>query len=422
MTDVRGERDAAHSVVLHLEEATARVGVVLLFIALLTPAITVLTKDALLAWLTATSPCVECLAVYEPGAWISIRWTAGLLIATLLSTPLVAFNIHAFVRPALLPKEAIRFRFGLMCFVTVVVGVSLYTGTTLAPIIFRFAVSSAESASLVQALDAAALARLTLSAMWILSLTVGTVSLTLAAGVVGRLHEGTASSWRWRVHVPITLVIISTTWMATTGVRWPMAIVVFGVLECGLLPFVRRSPTVCEEVMDQMGARRRLMVVDCSCEGALIQPDVAAPRPFLHHRSTALCASLKERESVVERAKDLRVTDVIVAGCTSAPCPDGFRSALQSVGCSLRGLDVRRSEFVRTVTNARAAREQRDVLLHGLIDPWSEAKAASRLDEALTALPSSIRIVDRPLTMGVNEIARPWDANGSSIQTNPLRS
>jgi len=417
VSDIRNERDAERSLLLHLEEGTARLGFVVLFVAVLTPFITAYTKEFLLTWLQGMSPCVTCLTVYEPGAWISIRWTAGLLMATMLSTPVMAWNIRAFVRPALLPLEARRFTIGLLLFVAVVVGASLSTATFLAPSLYQSAVQSAEAASLTQALDAASLARITLAMMWILSLTSGALVLTLAAGVVGLLDEGNVAQWRWRVNVPLTLILISTTWMTTTGIRWPMALVVFGVLEVGLLPFSQRPARSCPEVLDNDGARRRLMLVECACDGALNFGDTSPPHPFVHHACANLCGSLKERESVVERAKDLRLTDVIIAGCTTEPCPSGFGEALRSVGCNLRGMDLRRVEFVRTDPTSSSARQQRDMWIAGILDPWSEQQMLRRVRAAMDELPDATKFVHRPTTLRGRTFALPKDAPMSMVQT-----
>jgi len=414
---IRNERDVERTLLLHLEEGTARLGFVVLFVAVLTPIITAYTKEFLLAWLQTTSPCAACLTVFEPGAWISIRWTAGLLMATMLATPLMAWNIRAFVRPALLPLEARRFTAGLMVFVAVVVGVSLTTAMFLAPWLYQSAVQSADAASLTQALDAASLARITLALMWILSLTSGALVLTLAAGMVGLLDEGNITSWRWKVNLPLTLILISTTWMTTTGIRWPMALVVLGVLEMGMLPFSKRPVRACPEVLDNDGARRRLMLVECSCDGALAFGDRKPPHPFVHHACANLCGSLKEREAVAERAKDLRLTDVIVAGCTTEPCPAGFGEALRSVGCNLRGLDLRQVEFVRTDSTSRSARQQRDLWIAGVLEPWSEEQMMLRVRAAMDEMPEATTFLHDPTTLRGGTYALPLHAPMSMVQT-----
>ena len=120
---------------------------------------------------------------------------------------------------------------------------------------------------------------------------------------------------------------------------------------------------------------------------------------------------------MVERAKDLRLTDVFVAGCTTEPCPAGFGEALRSVGCKLRGLDLRRVEFVRTDATSTSTRQQRDLWVAGVLDPWSEQQMVLRVQEAMDEMPSETKFVLDPITIRDRTFALPLHAPMSMVQT-----
>jgi len=378
VADLRLESDRDQTVVGHLEEFSARVSIVLVALAALTVVLSQRIDGFLMEWLDALAPCSDCMVVFEPGAWIGLRWTSAIVIAGVLTLPLVVQQAVAFASPALLPGERRRLTFGLVATSSLGMAVAVWFGLRAAPWLYTQAMVTVQSTGLVLALDAVGLVELTLAMMWILALLGAASGASLGAGLLGRLDRERVVMWRWRISLPIVLLMVGSTWVTMNDLRWPLAIVGALVLELPLMPWRNTEPRWLPTVFDGDGTRRRLLVVDCACEGAFGAARCPPPAEFGHCTTRGLCHRPRERTALLERVQDGNATDVVVVGCTTAPLPSRFHDAIHSSGARLRGLNLRAVEHRRPGIDADAMTAQRDLALNAMVDPWSEESAYER--------------------------------------------
>ncbi len=404
MADLRLESDRDVSIVGHLEEFSARVALVLIVIVGFTAALSLHTDALLMWWLGELSPCEDCMVVFEPGAWIGLRWTMAIVCATVLSIPLVVHQSVTFASPGLLPMERKRLRNGMVATSTLGVCIALWFGWSGAPWLYEHAMTTVDATGLVLALDSVTLVELTLAIMWILALLGATAGAGLGAGLLGRLDRERVTAWRWRVSLPVVLLIVTSTWTTTHDLRWPLAIASAVVLELPLLPWRTTPPRGLPTVLDGEGARRRLLVVDCACEGAFGTPTHPPEASLGHHVARGLCVRYQERTSLLERIQDGRASDVLIVGCSTEPLPLKFKEAIHSTGASLRGLDLRSIEHRRPSIEPATMTAQRDLALAALVDPWSESAARQRTKACLEGLDRDIVYGPRPATLHPDQL------------------
>ena len=241
MADLRLESDREVSIIGHLEEFSARVALVLIVIVGFTAALSLRTDALLMWWLGELSPCKDCMVVFEPGAWIGLRWTMAIVCAAVLSIPIVVHQSVTFASPGLLPMERKRLRNGMVATSTLGVCIALWFGWSGAPWLYERAMVTVDATGLVLALDSVTLVELTLAIMWILALLGATAGAGFGAGLLGRLDQERVVAWRWRVSLPVVLLIVTSTWTTTHDLRWPLAIMRAIVLELPLLPWRTRD-------------------------------------------------------------------------------------------------------------------------------------------------------------------------------------
>ena len=384
MADLRLESDREFSVIGHLEEFSARTAFVLMVLVVLTAAISLRTDGLLMWWLDQLAPCTDCMVVFEPGAWIGLRWSMAIVCAAVLILPLSVHQAVTFASPGLLPTERKRLRNGLVAASGLGLGIALWVGWQAAPWVYAQAMTTVESAGLTLALDAVTLVELTLAVMWIMALLGAACGATLGAGLLGQLDHEKVAMWRWRVSLPLVLLIVTSTWTTTHDLRWPLAIASAILLEMPLLPWRNTPPRGLPVVLDGDGARRRLLVVDCACEGAFGAPTHPPEANLGHHLARGLCVRYQERTALLERIQNGRASDVVIVGCSSEPLPERFKVAVASTGANLRGLDLRQVEHRRPSIEPASMTQQRDLALSAMVDPWSTSAAGERTSVCLS--------------------------------------
>lgn len=404
MADLRLESDRDQSVVGHLEEFSARVSIVLVVLAGLTVLLSQRIDEALMQWLDALAPCSDCMVVFEPGAWIGLRWTAAIVFAGVLTLPLVVQQAVAFASPALLPGERRRLTFGLVATSTLGMAVAVWFGLRAAPWMYTQTMTTVHSTGLVLALDAVGLVELTLAMMWIMALLGAASGASIGAGLLGRLDRERVIMWRWRISLPIVLLMVGSTWVTMNDLRWPLAIVGALVLELPLVPWRNTEPRWLPTVFDGDGTRRRLLVVDCACEGAFGPAVRSPPAEFGHCTARGLCARAHERTALLERVQDGNATDVLVVGCTTAPLPERFHEAIHSSGATLRGFNLRAVEHRRPGIDPDAMTAQRDLALSAMTDPWSEEAAHERTMQHLATVENEVTFGALPASLPTGQL------------------
>ncbi|MAI09319.1 MAG: hypothetical protein CMA08_01895 [Euryarchaeota archaeon] len=339
MADLRLESDQDLSLVAHLEEFSARITLVLLILIIGTVVLAQHADTMLVRWLDVLAPCTSCMVVFEPGAWIGLRWTSAIVCAGVLTLPLIVHQAVSFASPALLPGERRRLTLGLTCAATIGVGIGVASGGFAAPYVYANAMQTVDSAGLVLALDAVALVQLTLALMWITALLGAASGAALGAGLLGRLDRERVVAWRWRISLPLVLLIVGSTWATTNELRWPLAVMCAVVLEVPLLPWRRREPQTLPAVLDHEGRRRRVMVINCANQGAPIPHAQFNNRMYRYSTSKRLGDHQRARTVLIERIQNGAATDVVLLGCPEESLPARFVEAVASTGAGLHYMD-----------------------------------------------------------------------------------
>mgnify|MGYP000223120231 CR=1 FL=1 len=97
---------------------------------------------------------------------------------------------------------------------------------------------------------------------------------------------------------------------------------------------------VASPVLDGAGSERRILFVDCSCEGACQRVDensLAGNIGVL--RLNALCLEIEEQEGLADRIQRERVDSIVIGGCDGSPLPFSVKQALNVAECELTGLN-----------------------------------------------------------------------------------
>lgn len=380
----------------HLDEFAAR-GAIILFAVVITSAFWWLRADELLdAYLGIIVPCnyQECMVVFDPGAWISARWMLIFMLSVFSSMPIIMWQFSRFAAPGLLPRERLWLR--RLITWTPITGLLLVYFTMFFALPKIFAIGHQENltSGLVARYDAAELLRITLTIAWVELLILLAISAVLVAGFTGLLKPHTASWWRLRVHgflIGLLWIIIPDT---LSGVRLITIAVASLFVEMALRPFVKSDgPTRGLEsgrgILDAEGALRRIGIVDCSCSGICPQMPLAAiPSGTIGHRAVSLCTSPVERDILLERVRDERWTDVIIAGCDGTPLPFNLQDSFAILAIKLSGLNSLQSITARPMPAINPSLEYK-LAIAAQVDPWKKQGVRQRQFSALQTLSNS---------------------------------
>ncbi len=391
---LRLARDADTSAQSHLDEFAAR-SALILFALVLAGICWWLNSDALLSWyLTRLVPCeaTECLRVFDPAQWIASRWMMILLLSCLVIMPLLAWQSVAFASVGLLPKEKVWMR-RVFLYMPLVGGlVVMATLLYILPSIFAWGHSVNVGQGLATRYDAAEILSIAFTVAWLEMLVLFALCAIVFGGISGQINSHTITLWRIRIH-GFTLGLM---WLmmpeALSGTR--LAIVLFSalLLEIAFAPFSRLegwrvSLAVGEGILDDEAALRRVCFVDCSCAGAC--PSLAQsqlPAGTASHTARALCLSSEERDTLLERIRAERFSDVLISGCDSTPLPFQFRDSMDILGINLRGLSLMEYEASRTIYSKNSSLEI-SLAIAALNNPWSLSRLRQRQYSILSENP-----------------------------------
>ncbi|RJU88251.1 MAG: hypothetical protein DWC07_08260 [Candidatus Poseidoniales archaeon] len=328
----------------HIDELTRRVTLVFLVVAALTLMWFTQVDRVLSALMDHLAPCAgDCLNIYEPAQWSVVRWMAAVLLATLSSLPLMAFNAFRFAKPGLMQTERRALGLWLVATMMFTFGGVLVLLYSVLPAVYQtgyihhIGIGLEAQYSAVQLLTFAGY----VVTVWMTAVLVWTTTVIL--GRMGWLTASTASLWRWRTYGVAALVLVATAPETGRSVVLPTLGIVMLINEAlghrwwNLLPTMRGELI---ETFDSMGARRRQAIIDCSCEGANAFGGLLEQRSEASIRVNGLCTSSVEREKILQFVVVAKLTDVVVTGCNTASCPSLFKENLQSLRCNFSGMDL----------------------------------------------------------------------------------
>lgn len=337
--------DLSEPVGVHLAEASIRLQRVMLGILLLAIGWAFLIDEMFSLWL-ASLPLAEAegtLSIYSPYAWLDTRWTAVGLLSLWSVLPWLAWEAWRFARPGLLPRER--------AWLSSMLAGGLLFGSTILITGWLWGVPAlvgwAQKSSLVEGVgaqyDVVALFQMALAASWFVLIA---FMLTLAL-VLGRafalIGDDPFDPFRLRLHFVAAFFLYVVTPPAFQGIFLPALI----TLALGAEWVADRTPAahrprgrVASPVLDGAGSERRILFVDCSCEGACQRVDensLAGNIGVL--RLNALCLEIEEQEGLADRIQRERVDSIVIGGCDGSPLPFSVKQALNVAECELTGLN-----------------------------------------------------------------------------------
>ena len=338
-------KDSSQTITQHLAEASNRIQRVV-FALILVAVIWAFLIEDIFAWWLSRIPLAEgsgSLTIYSPYSWLDTRWTAVGLLAIWTILPWLSVELWWFAKPGLLPRER--------TWLASMVSSGLLLGSLI--IIFGWGwgfpklVGMAQGSSMVEGVgshyDVVSLFQMALSLSWyVLLIFLLSLSLTFARAL-GLVSEDPLDPFRIRLHFVAIVMLYIVTPSPFQGLFLPsiISLVFFSEFIANLSPFAQkprgRSPST---VFDLEGGDRRVLVVDCACEGAcprLNQSNLSRSVGVM--LADSLCLNPNEAEHLSERVLRENLTDVVITGCDGNPIPGDLKRSLSSVGCKFSGLN-----------------------------------------------------------------------------------
>jgi len=375
-------KDRNQAVTEHLAEASNRIQRVVFALIIVATIWAFLVED-IFSWWLSSIPLAEgagTLTIYSPYSWLDTRWTAVGLLAIWTIMPWLSAEFWWFAKPGLLAHErtwlATMISFGIL-FGSFIIIIGWGWG-------FPKLVAMSQAASSIDGVglhyDVVSLFQMALSLSWfVLILFLLTLSLTFARAL-GLVGSDPLDSFRLRLHFVSIVMLYVVTPPAFQGLFFAAVITLVFISEfiANLYPFytksIERPPST---VLDLDGRDRRVIVVDCSCEGS-------CPRINQNHLSEsvgvmvakALCLQSDEVEHLSERVVRENLTDVVISGCDGLPLPGDLKKTLRTVGCNYTGLNRLSTKLTSDLANQKFV-DYADILdLSRASRPWSKKSQA----------------------------------------------
>ena len=337
--------DTSKHIIEHLNEASNRIQRVM-FALVIVAVIWAFLIDDIFSWWLSRIPLADgsgSLTIYSPYSWLDTRWTAVGLLSIWVLMPWIATEIWWFSKPGLLPRER-TWLFALstigILFGSLIIIVGWLWG-------FPKLVAISQATSMIDGIgshyDVVSLFQMALSLSWLVVIIfLSSVSLTFARAL-GMVDEDPLHPFRIRLHFIAIVLLYIVTPPAFQGLFFTTAVTIIFISEfiANLSPFVNkprgRSPTT---VFDSEGGERRVLVVDCICEGAcgrIVEQNLPSNVGLL--LADSLCLNSDEAEQLYERVLLEKVSDVVISGCDASPIPGELKSSLLSSNCNYYGLN-----------------------------------------------------------------------------------
>lgn len=348
--------------------------------------------DEILQWvLTRMNPCPtnECLTLYEPASWSVVRWLSAVFVALLCILPLIVRWFYKFAEPGLTKNENIMFRnWSIYSLVGVYLLLSFLFFYGI-PILYSFGDGVHSEIGLTSQYDAVQMFVFALSIFWTSLIGYILIFATTSAGSTGLITDSTQDWWRIRIHGIGGLVLLLSLPGRWNGTNITLITALIIVLEYVIKNNVRKTHSIelPKSMFDHEGRRRNVTVVDCSCQG-VAYPLNTSPENTGLLRYDALCDNFDERDDLIDHINHNGITDIIIGGCSSNPLPNSFKESLQSIHCSLRGLDLLGLQGGLPQSNTQLKHEV-NIAMANLIDPWNHKQRRINVRSAINKSPYS---------------------------------
>ena len=333
-------------------------------------------------------PCeTACMNVFKPAEWTGLRWLSAGLLGIMSSGPFFIHQMHQFSRNGLLPNERNWFLGWLICGWIFSI-LTLYVITWhLTPFLYQLGHQFQSGVGLHAKYDATESLSLAIGLSWLFLTAFLSFSALVFASKFHLLNSENADWWRLRVYGLTILMTWAILPPASPGVWIATAAAVIVVLEFISQPLMNQRPLLSNEIneiMDEEGGIRRMLMIDCHCDGGM--QACSSTSGMGHFSSPGICQNPTERDRLLETIRSASPTDIIISGCDGEPLPISLKDNLALLKVQYRGLDLMRVHASRTETCIYPMLDK-DVQLASLVSPWSRNKAFENVLEVMQVHP-----------------------------------
>lgn len=390
------ESDKDNTVNSHIDEFTSRMTLVLFF-ALICTAIWMNWVDLVLSrLLLLMQPCSEqCLNLYEPAKWSSVRWLSATILGILSAIPLFILQSYSFAKSGLLPSEKKWFLYWSIAGALTILSVMSVTILLIVPKLFLLGHGSNIAMGLTTMYDAPMMLQFAISLVWAQMLIVIAALAMVIAGITGNLNQKTADWWRLRVHGLLLLLLALSLPDVGTMVVFSIILASIATVELISLRWTRaidKGDNSQSYIYDSEGGKRNILIADCHCDGGCKAIAEGSFEKLNISSFSGLCNSRQQRLFLLDEIRVNRVTDLIISGCDGSPLPHLFKSNCHSLSCDIRGLDLMQIQSYRTIQQQQLGLDSA-LAMATQTDPWPLADLPFRIVDVLkrtSQLPRSL--------------------------------
>jgi len=342
MTRLQLASDRSKKLSGHIDELVQRLLLILLFWTIAAVVISTQIDDFLILLLNWLSPCTtsDCLNIYEPATWSGIRWSMVGLLSIIATSPIILQQMLDFASPGLLPDERrwLRNWFIITWLLSLLLTIVMVIWAL--PLFFSEGHDVQSGMGFSARYDAVAILQTTMYLI-LLQIIISAACLWVLLGIkIGVITNQLIGWWRLRIH-GFTLGIL----ILLSQSLEPSIIIIILALTAWLIELcfssIKDQKLTGDDsivYLDSEDCEHQFLLLDCSCLGAMEQQKKVGD--IMRYSSNGLCSYADDQDEVLQAIIRSGITDLVVTGCNSMPLPAKFHSSLNSVGCSIRGLEL----------------------------------------------------------------------------------
>mgnify|MGYP001163909784 FL=1 len=377
------EKDANVSVQTHIDEFSSRASI-LIVIWLLVSLLWMLKVDLVLEYVIGLlDPCVDsnCSNLYNPAKWSEVRWLSGALLGFITILPLIALQLFKFSRPGLMKNEAKGLIFWLIfCTLGFIVNI-IFTILFIMPNLFELGHNIQLDLGFLPKYDVITMLSMSIGVIWVeILITMGILTL-LVVNSTGGISSRNLNWWKMRVHGIISMLIILS-FYGQVSFNVFLLLTSYISIELITSKWIRKPSRLslnAPVIFDQYGVERKMLFVECECEGKENYSHNLSPNAFYSFNN--LCENISEQETLYQLINTNSFTDLMIFGCRNNEKLQNIEPNVYISKCNFR-----REFYTHKRENYYNSQQfiiNTDFRLASLTDPWNESQAYERIVKLL---------------------------------------
>ena len=390
--------DKAIPVQAHLDELSIRLGRLLAILVLMMIICWNFIDELILRnYISLLSPCTDCVAVYSPTEWVSLRWLSILLLGICLTIPFFSREVLVFCSPGMLSYERKWLKQLLFVGSTSIIFVVSLTLFVVLPFWFL----SAEKAGFVEGVSPSYSAAAMLEFALIICYIEIIVFLSVISAILLRRYgiaEGEEkASWQFRIHgVSIFLMWLiipsDQDTLLTLGILMEFILVELSFSKISRSAYALPSFDENNGILDSEARLRRIGIVGCSCCDVVPVPqNNSIPKGMVFLPIPNFCISKESTDLLIGTVMQLKLTDVIITGCGSeTKIDERLIQNLEYLNCHMRTLSLIDFSSLRI---ADSKIKDIDFMIRLAVenDPWKLENSYERIFKILSEISRDFR-------------------------------